>query len=90
MWVASNPLKTVAACLAAVAACSLGLLRFHQETNMVRLWLPRQSDFVLNNDWLWKNHPPDLRCAQLTRTDLTPRPEILLFTSTSISQNDFF
>ncbi len=35
--------------------------RFYQETNMVKLWLPEDSDFALNNKWLWENYPPDLR-----------------------------
>lgn len=28
---------------------------------MVKLWLPEDSDFALNNKWLWENYPPDLR-----------------------------
>ena len=52
LWVASHPKRTIAASLAAVAICSLGLLR---------LWLPKDSDFVKNNEWLWENYPPDVR-----------------------------
>ena len=31
---------------------------------MVKLWIPPNSDFAKNNEWLWENHPPDLRCTE--------------------------
>ena len=41
--------------------CSLGIITFRWENNIVRLWNPKHSETLKNFDWLWKNHPPDLR-----------------------------
>ena len=41
--------------------CSLGIISFRWENNIVRLWNPKNSETLRNFDWLWKNHPPDLR-----------------------------
>ena len=41
--------------------CSLGIVSFRWENNIVRLWNPKNSETLRNFDWLWKNHPPDLR-----------------------------
>ena len=32
---------------------SLGLLNFHWESNAIKLWIPENSDFVRNYDYLW-------------------------------------
>ena len=60
-WISRNPFKTIAISLFTVFLCSLGLFRFNTEHDMVKLWLPRDSDFAVNNEWLWNNFPPDLR-----------------------------
>ncbi len=39
---------------------------FERETNMVKLWIPEESDFARNNEWLWANHPPDVRYVRDT------------------------
>ena len=41
--------------------CSLGIITFRWENNIVRLWNPKTSETYKNFKWLWKNHPPDLR-----------------------------
>ena len=41
IWVASHPAKTILASFALCGLFGLGLLNFHQETNMVRLWFPQ-------------------------------------------------
>ena len=40
-WVASHPVATILASVAVCGVFALGLINFHQETNMVRLWLPQ-------------------------------------------------
>lgn len=60
-WVASHPKITIICSLLWVAICSIGIVKFYQENNMVKLWIPPNSDFAHNNGWLWENFPPDLR-----------------------------
>ena len=60
-WVATNPRKTISISLLLVGLCGLGLFNFYMEKNMVKLWIPEDSDFAKNNAWLWDNFPPDLR-----------------------------
>ena len=48
-------------CLVVTLACGSGLARFQWETNVVKLWNPTSSENWKNFEWLWKNHPPDLR-----------------------------
>ena len=35
-----------------MALSSLGVLRFHQEKNPIKLWIPRNSDFIRDTNWL--------------------------------------
>ena len=72
-WVASHPVATILASVAVCGVFALGLINFHQETNMVRLWLPQvkeqietsfyvcmqDSDFVQHMAWLWQQGPTD-------------------------------
>ena len=60
-WIACHPKKTILGSLLVVALCSVGILQFHNETSMVKLWIPPNSDFARNNEWLWDNYPPDWR-----------------------------
>ena len=64
MWVASNPATTILASVALCGLFGLGLLNFHQETNMVRLWLPQvkyqietQCYNVCRTQILWNTWP---------------------------------
>ena len=59
--VAGYPWIYILACIILTCSCSLGLLRFRWENNIVRLWNPTNSETGRNFAWLWKNHPPDLR-----------------------------
>ncbi|XP_023320376.1 uncharacterized protein LOC111695326 [Eurytemora carolleeae] len=38
-----------------------GLPFLEQENNMIRLWIPQNSDTALNYAWLWSNYPPEFR-----------------------------
>jgi hypothetical protein len=35
-----------------VAVSSFGILRFHHEKNPMKLWIPRNSDFIKDTNWL--------------------------------------
>jgi hypothetical protein len=59
--VASHPVKVVLACLAVTGLAAIGVLRYTTENNAVRLWIPDNSDFVTNYNWLEENSPPDIR-----------------------------
>ena len=39
----------------------IGLLNYKSEGNPYKLWIPKDSDFVKNTDWLWSHYPPDSR-----------------------------
>ena len=45
-WVASHPVATILASVAVCGVFALGLINFHQETNMVRLWLPQVKEQI--------------------------------------------
>ena len=50
--VGSHPKKTIAICWFFVFLSALGFLRFHQEKNPIKLWVPPNSQFVEDTDWL--------------------------------------
>ena len=58
---ADNPWKTLLICIIITGLCGIGLLEFYEETNSFKLWIPRNSDFVANNEWLEENFPPTSR-----------------------------
>lgn len=50
----SKPVETIALCWALVIVCSLGGLRFYQEKNPMKLWVPPDSQFARDSEWLIK------------------------------------
>ena len=58
---ATHPVKVVFACILATGLSVIGILRYTTENNAFRLWIPDNSDFVANYNWLEKNSPPDVR-----------------------------
>ena len=58
---ATHPLKVILACLLATGLSIIGILRYTTENNAFRLWIPDNSDFVANYNWLEQNSPPDVR-----------------------------
>jgi len=48
-------------CLVVVLVCVLGLLRFRQEKNPIKLWVPPDSDFVAATEWLMSHSLETLR-----------------------------
>ena len=63
--VASRPFLFILLCFAFTGLCGLGLLRFRAENEGIKLWIPENSDFRLNNDWLFANYPRSTRFASL-------------------------
>ena len=63
--VASRPFSTILICLLVTALAGLGLLRFNAENEGIKLWIPEDSDFRQNNDWLFENFPRSARFGSL-------------------------
>ena len=36
-------------------------MNYKSEGNPYKLWIPKDSDFVKNTDWLWNHYPPNTR-----------------------------
>ena len=63
--IASRPYSFISLCILLTALSALGLFNFHQESAGVRLWMPDESEFKQNSEWLWANYPPSLRYASM-------------------------
>lgn len=50
--VATYPWWTIVLCWLTVALSSLGLLNFHQESHPLKLWVPGDSQFIKDTEWL--------------------------------------
>uniref|UniRef100_A0A1Y1JZP0 SSD domain-containing protein n=1 Tax=Photinus pyralis TaxID=7054 RepID=A0A1Y1JZP0_PHOPY len=50
--VASKPWTTIGICWLIVILSAFGFFRFHQEKNPMKLWVPAQSDFYHDTNWL--------------------------------------
>eukprot|EP00095_Tigriopus_kingsejongensis_P003543 maker-scaffold106_size358372-snap-gene-2.28 protein:Tk03543 transcript:maker-scaffold106_size358372-snap-gene-2.28-mRNA-1 annotation:"patched domain-containing protein 3-like" len=60
-WVASHPYLVILFSSLLVALGGAGLVNFHWEANAIKLWIPTNSDFVKDFNYLWNNHPPEMR-----------------------------
>ena len=63
--IASRPYSFISFSILLTCLSALGLLNFHQESAGVRLWMPDESEFKQNSEWLWANYPPSLRYASM-------------------------
>lgn len=59
--IAQSPLKWMLGCSVIILLCILGLFRFRQEKSPVKLWVPPDSDFVSDTDWLLSHYEDALR-----------------------------
>ncbi|XP_011706566.1 PREDICTED: uncharacterized protein LOC105461755, partial [Wasmannia auropunctata] len=60
--IAQNPYKWISGCLVVVLICIiLGLFRFRQEKNIVKLWAPPDSTFAKATEWLMSHYLETLR-----------------------------
>ena len=63
--VARFPLIMICCCFVATGLALIGMLRYRTENNAFKLWIPDNSDFVKNFEWLEENSPPDIRFNSL-------------------------
>ena len=59
--IAQKPWLFATICVLVCGFFSAGLIQYTPETNPYKLWIPSNSDFVRNTDWLWTKYPPDTR-----------------------------
>lgn len=78
--VAKNPWKLILGSILVAATCAIGLLNFTAENRPTKLWIPQDSGFVENSEWLQQNFPNDIRLQSFALVnDDVLRPEILLW-----------
>lgn len=53
--IAKQPVKWIIGCSFVVLICLSGLYKFRQEKNPLKLWVPPDSDFVKDTEWLMSN-----------------------------------
>ncbi|XP_058824384.1 NPC intracellular cholesterol transporter 1-like [Topomyia yanbarensis] len=76
--IAQNPWRTILVSWIIVACCSLGFLRFHKEKSPMKLWIPQNSKFLHDTNWLIEHFKEGNRIetAMLTAPDVLT-PEVL-------------
>lgn len=47
-----HPKRWITASLIVIAFCTIGFYRFRQEKNPLKLWVPPDSDFIRDTEWL--------------------------------------
>ncbi|TRY61569.1 hypothetical protein TCAL_14942 [Tigriopus californicus] len=60
-WVSAHPYLVIALTFLATVLGGVGLMNFHWEANAIKLWIPSNSDFTKDFNYLWTNHPPEMR-----------------------------
>lgn len=68
-----HPWRYILGCLGLVALSGLGILRFHHEKNPMKLWIPRNSDFIHDTNWLLNQ----FREGQRVQSILITAPNVL-------------
>lgn len=53
--VGKHPLRTIALCWLIVVLSALGFLRFRQEKNPLKLWVPPHTSFIHDSEWLMES-----------------------------------
>jgi len=59
--VAKSPWTFIIICVVTAGTFALGLLNFTTENRPMKLWIPQDSGFVENSDWLQEHFPNDIR-----------------------------
>lgn len=76
--IARRPLKWIIGSTVIVLISLSGLYFFHQEKNPVKLWVPQDSDFVRDTDWMFKQFKQGLRIENMILTaDNVLEPNVL-------------
>lgn len=66
--VSSYPYYFIVGCLIFTSICGLGLVNFTLENRPDKLWIPRDSSFALNTEWLRDNFPSPVRQSHVIVT----------------------
>ena len=59
--VALNPFKVIAACLIVCGGMGVGLMKWHEENEYVKVWLPRGSRMYDEYFWVQRYFPVSAR-----------------------------
>ena len=60
-FVARDPLIMIVTCFLMTGFFLIGMINYRTENNAFKLWIPDNSDFVKNFQWLEENSPPEIR-----------------------------
>nr|CAD7575021.1 unnamed protein product [Timema californicum] len=71
--IACHPWWTILGCVVLSLVSSLGLLRFYQEKHPLKLWIPPNSDFSHDTEWLITQFGEGIR----TQAVLVTAPDVL-------------
>ena len=87
--VANYPQVFIPLCLLVTGLFGVGNLKYTPESNPFKLWIPQNSDFVQNNNWLWQKFPPDTRFHSVIITaDNVLTPKVLKHVRSSIANSE--
>ena len=64
-FVARDPMIMIVSCFLVTGFFLIGMINYRTENNAFKLWIPDNSDFVKNFQWLEENSPPDIRFNSL-------------------------
>lgn len=77
--IAERPYSWLTGSTLVVLLCLAGLLNFRQEKNPLKLWVPPDSDFLHDTEWLMKTFGEGMRVESLMITgDNVLEPSALL------------
>ena len=78
--VARFPVIMILSCFVITGLSLIGMINYRTENNAFKLWIPDNSDFVRNFQWLEENSPPEIRYNSLilSTEDNILTPEVLL------------
>lgn len=77
--IALHPMKWLLGCVLIILLCLSGLLFFRQEKNPMKLWVPPDSDFIRDTEWLMSNFQEGRRIETMILVDDDVlRPSVLV------------
>ncbi|XP_060605204.1 patched domain-containing protein 3-like isoform X1 [Ruditapes philippinarum] len=88
--VARNPWKTIFTCIVVCCVAGIGLMRWHEETEYVKVWLPRGSRMFEEDLWVKANFPERIRYEAVIIEDenvLSPQTLNAMFDIFKTAQN---
>lgn len=75
---AENPKKTICLSWLTVAICCLGFMNFYQERDPLKLWVPSNSQFLVNTKFIMNKFGEGMRKQNvLIVADDVLRPEVM-------------